>query len=115
MEKLTVSGSFQKSLDSLKNIELTPKNKLFHFHQIVQCLLNPSFQKNSNYQNSISSAVSILFLFCEEEDSTIRINAEENINRIVRHCENTNNIVRGEHRNYIRNATILYDSLFSSN
>lgn len=30
----------------------------------------------------------------EDEDSTIRINAEESLNRVVKHCESTNNIIR---------------------
>ena len=35
-----------------------------------------------------------LFILGEEENSTIRINAEESLNRIVKHCESSNNIIR---------------------
>uniref|UniRef100_A0A6B2E671 Huntingtin n=1 Tax=Phlebotomus kandelakii TaxID=1109342 RepID=A0A6B2E671_9DIPT len=88
MEKLTIAGTFQKSVDFLKNTVGSQKDKLHHFRQLSECILSPHF--HVNHLLHTSTAISVLLLFCEDSDSTIRMNAEENLCKIIRHCENGN-------------------------
>lgn len=67
------------------------KEKILKFDQIQSLLL--SLQNHSNYKSFLSNAVQILLLFCEDNDSNCRISAEENLNRIIRHCEKNSQIV----------------------
>lgn len=67
------------------------KEKITKFDQIQSLLL--SLQNHSNYKNFLSSAVQILLLFCEDNDSNCRISAEESLNRIIRNCERNNQLV----------------------
>lgn len=52
-----------------------------------------ALQNHSNYKSFLSSAVQILLLFCEDNDSNCRISAEENLNRIIRNSERIHQIV----------------------
>lgn len=70
------------------------KEKLNYFSQITECIQSVPFRANPNYLNHLSTAISVLLLFCEEIDSVIRMNAEENLYKIIRFCENNNNIIR---------------------
>ncbi|CAO1418775.1 unnamed protein product [Diamesa serratosioi] len=89
MEKIT----FQKAIDTLKNTECSSAVKIAKFNVIQESLLSSSLQSNSNYKTFLSNAVTIFLLFCEENDSTIRISAEENLNKIIRNCENNSYLV----------------------
>ncbi|CAG9807296.1 unnamed protein product [Chironomus riparius] len=81
MDKLT----FQKAIDKLKNTECSSKEKIQKFDQIYQSL--SSLINNSNYCTYLKNAIQVLLLFCEDNDSNVRISAEENLNRIIRNCE----------------------------
>lgn len=63
------------------------KEKLAYFVQIADSIQSLSMQNHSNYLNNISTAITILLMFCEEIDSVTRMNAEENLNKIIRYCE----------------------------
>lgn len=52
-----------------------------------------ALQNHSNYKHFLSSAVQILLLFCEDNDSNCRISAEENLNKIIRNAEKSQQIV----------------------
>lgn len=67
------------------------KEKIAKFDQIQNSLA--ALQSHSNYKTFLSSAVQILLLFCEDNDSNCRISAEENLNRIIRNAEKQNQIV----------------------
>ena len=101
MDKLT----FQKAIDKLKNTEcryveevqkltrfsrflmtfFSEKEKIKNFDVIFQSL--SALINNSNYCTYLKNAIQVLLLFCEDNDSNVRINAEENLNRIIRNCE----------------------------
>lgn len=67
------------------------KEKIAKFDQIFSSL--SALQNHSNYKSFLSSAVQILLLFCEDNDSNCRISAEENLNRIIRNAERSNQII----------------------
>lgn len=67
------------------------KEKIAKFEQIQSSLA--SLQSHTNYKNFLSSAVQILLLFCEENEASSRISAEENLNKIIRSCERNHQIV----------------------
>jgi huntingtin len=67
------------------------KEKISRFDQI--CISLSALQHHSNYKNFLSSAVQILLLFCEDNDSNCRISAEENLNKIIRSAEKNKQIV----------------------
>lgn len=67
------------------------KEKIAKFEQIQQSL--SALQNHSNYKNFLSNAVQILLLFCEDNDSNCRISAEENLNKIIRNAEKSQQIV----------------------
>ncbi|GAB0090643.1 huntingtin [Sergentomyia squamirostris] len=80
--------TFQKSVSALKNTVCSQKDKLHYFRQIAECIESPHF--DANHFLHTSSAISLLLLFCEDSDPIVRMNAEENLCRIIRHCENGN-------------------------
>ncbi|XP_055525151.1 huntingtin [Wyeomyia smithii] len=95
MEKLSVFGRLQKSIDTLKSTECSQQEKLAHFGQITDSLLSAKTgPANVSFQNHLSAALGTLLMFCEETDSCVRMSAEENLNRIVRFCERNGAIVR---------------------
>lgn len=67
------------------------KEKIAKFDQIQSSL--SALQNNSNFKTYLSNAVQILLLFCEDNDSNCRISAEENLSRIIRNSERSNQIV----------------------
>ncbi|XP_062702131.1 huntingtin [Aedes albopictus] len=95
MEKLSMFGSLQKSIDILKSTECSQKEKITHFGQISEAIVScKSGSMNTTFQNHLSAAIGTLLMFCEETDSSVRMSAEENLNRIIRFCESNGNIVR---------------------
>uniref|UniRef100_A0A182YG60 Uncharacterized protein n=1 Tax=Anopheles stephensi TaxID=30069 RepID=A0A182YG60_ANOST len=98
MDKLNPFGTLQRSIEALKTVDCNTKEKLAHFGQISETIINirsgSSAANSPNYYAHISSAVAVLIMFCEENDSSVRMGAEENLSRVVRHCESTGNIVR---------------------
>lgn len=48
---------------------------------------------HSNFKALLANGVQILLLFCEDNDSNIRISAEENLNRIIRMVEKQHQIL----------------------
>lgn len=55
--------------------------------------MSPSLRAHANYLQQLSDAVTILLMFCEEMDSVVRMNAEEQLYKIIRFSEHSN-IVR---------------------
>lgn len=56
--------------------------------------IHPKLALTLNWHTHLKLALKILkfqvlLMFCEEIDSTVHLNAEENLNRIIRHCEKT--------------------------
>ncbi|XP_053669287.1 huntingtin [Anopheles marshallii] len=98
MDKLNPFGALQRSIEALKTIDCSAKEKLILFGQISETIINvrpgTSAANSPHYYGHISSAVTVLIMFCEESDSSVRMGAEENLSRIVRHCESTGNIIR---------------------
>uniref|UniRef100_A0A182W2X9 Huntingtin n=1 Tax=Anopheles minimus TaxID=112268 RepID=A0A182W2X9_9DIPT len=98
MDKFNPFGALQRSIEALKTVDCAAKEKLVHFGQISETIINvrpgTSVANSPNYYGHISNAVAVLIMFCEESDSSVRMGAEENLTRIVRHCESTGNIVR---------------------
>uniref|UniRef100_A0A182RZC5 Huntingtin n=1 Tax=Anopheles funestus TaxID=62324 RepID=A0A182RZC5_ANOFN len=98
MDKLNPFGALQRSIEALKTVDCSAKEKLVHFGHISETIINvrpgSSAANSPNYYGHISSAVTVLIMFCEESDSSVRMGAEENLSRIVRHCEATGNIIR---------------------
>lgn len=71
------------------------KEKITHFGQISEAIVScKSGSMNTTFQNHLSAAIGTLLMFCEETDSSVRMSAEENLNRIIRFCESNGNIVR---------------------
>ncbi|XP_058457032.1 huntingtin [Malaya genurostris] len=95
MEKLSVFSSLQKSIDTLKSTECSQKEKIVHFGHISESLLAiKAGPLNANFTKHLSTAIATLLMFCEEIDSSVRMSAEENLNRIVRYCEGNGALVR---------------------
>ncbi|XP_055624615.1 huntingtin [Toxorhynchites rutilus septentrionalis] len=95
MEKLSLFSSLQKSIDSLKATECSQKEKIAHFEQITETIVAVrSGSSSALFQNHLSAAIGTLLMFCEESDSSVRMSAEESLNRIVRFCEGHGCIVR---------------------
>lgn len=65
------------------------KEKLAHFANISDFITSPSIQNHPNQIKFISHSLTVLLMFCEEMDSTVHLNAEENLNKIIRFCEKT--------------------------
>lgn len=74
-------------------MDYSQKEKLTLFGQIADCIVSTHMRANTNYLQHLSTAVTILLMFCEELDSVVRMNAEEQLNRIIRFSEHTH-IVR---------------------
>ncbi|KAG5669568.1 hypothetical protein PVAND_017455 [Polypedilum vanderplanki] len=87
MDKL----AFQKAIDTLKSTDCNSKEKIQKFDQIYSTL--SLLTNHSNYKNYLQKAVQILILFCEDNDSNVRISAEENLNRIIRNCERQHQLI----------------------
>lgn len=87
MDKLTL----QKAIDTLKNTDCSAKEKLLRLDQVFQSI--SQLANNSNYKNLLQSAVQVLILFLEDGDPNVRINAEENLNRVIRNCERQQQII----------------------
>uniref|UniRef100_A0A182JQB4 Huntingtin n=1 Tax=Anopheles christyi TaxID=43041 RepID=A0A182JQB4_9DIPT len=98
MDKLNPFGALQRSIESLKTVECSGKEKVVHFGLISETIANvrpgTPAANSPSYHGHISNAVAVLIMFCEESDSSVRMAAEENLSRIVRHCEVAGNIVR---------------------
>nr|XP_040221323.2 huntingtin [Anopheles coluzzii] len=99
MDKLNPFGALQRSIESLKLADSSSgKEKVAHFGVISETIVNvrpgTSAANSPTYQGHISNAVAVLLKFCEESDSGVRMAAEENLSRIVRHCEVAGSIVR---------------------
>lgn len=77
-------------LNVIKYFFSSSKDKIPQFNQIVDCLQSSSMRSNTNYQNHLSTAVGVLLLFCEDMESVTRMNAEENLNKLIRFSESTN-------------------------
>ncbi|XP_055389254.1 protein PFC0760c isoform X2 [Condylostylus longicornis] len=93
MEKLTIVGNFTKTLELLRNTECTSKEKINYFHQISDFIISPAMTSQPNYAKYCSNAIGILLLFCEDLDTPVRMNAEENLNKVIRSME-TNRVSR---------------------
>uniref|UniRef100_A0A182QCB2 Huntingtin n=1 Tax=Anopheles farauti TaxID=69004 RepID=A0A182QCB2_9DIPT len=98
MDKLNPFGALQRSIEALKTTECSAKEKVVHFGQISETIISArpgtSVASSENYYGHLSNAIAVHILFCEESDSSVRMAAEENLSRIVRHCESTGNIIR---------------------
>lgn len=51
--------------------------------------MSPGLSGHINYATHINTATTVLLLFCEDLDPVVRMNAEENLNRIFRALEKT--------------------------
>lgn len=79
--------------------DFSQKEKLAHFVQIADAIQSLAMQSHANYLKNVSTAITILLMFCEEMDSVTRMAAEENLNKIVRYCEKSH-IVRVQYDLY---------------
>ncbi|XP_053685344.1 huntingtin isoform X2 [Sabethes cyaneus] len=71
------------------------QEKIAHFCQIADLLLSVKTEPTSNtFQKHLSAALGMLLRFCEDNDSRVRMSAEENLNRVVRFCERNGAIPR---------------------
>ncbi|XP_052866006.1 huntingtin [Anopheles cruzii] len=98
MDKLNPFGALQRSIEALKTTECSAKEKVAHFGTVAESIIsvrpgNPAATSTS-YFGHLCSAITVLLMFCEEADSSVRMAAEENLSRIVRHSETNGNIVR---------------------
>uniref|UniRef100_A0A2M4A9U2 Huntingtin n=1 Tax=Anopheles triannulatus TaxID=58253 RepID=A0A2M4A9U2_9DIPT len=98
MEKLNPFGSLQRAIEILKTTECGAKEKVTQFGQISESIIavrqGTALATSPVYYGHLTGALGLLLLFCEEHDSGVRMAAEENLSRIVRHCETNGNIVR---------------------
>ncbi|XP_050082071.1 huntingtin [Anopheles aquasalis] len=98
MEKLNPFGSLQRSIEILKTTECSAKEKVVQFGQISESIIavhqGAALATSPVYYGHLTGALGMFLLFCEEPDSSVRMAAEENLSRIVRHCETNGNIVR---------------------
>ncbi|XP_053680458.1 huntingtin [Anopheles nili] len=98
MDKLNPFGPLQRSIEALKTSECNEKEKLAHFGQISETIISVKpgtpVSNSPSYHGHLTNSIAVLILFCEEMDSSVRMAAEENLSRIVRHCESSGNIIR---------------------
>ncbi|XP_049538102.1 huntingtin [Anopheles darlingi] len=98
MEKLNPFGSLQRAIEILKTTECSSKEKVQQFGQISENIIavrqGVALATSPVYYGHLTGALGLLLLFCEDHDSSVRMAAEENLSRIVRHCETNGNIVR---------------------
>ncbi|XP_075150769.1 huntingtin isoform X2 [Haematobia irritans] len=87
MDKTNIVNTFTEVVDQLRNTECSQKEKISCFQRIAECIISPAMHGHINYSTFCSKAVNILLLFCEDLDSTCRIHAEENLNKIFRVLE----------------------------
>ncbi|XP_013101721.2 uncharacterized protein LOC106083330 [Stomoxys calcitrans] len=87
MDKTNIVNTFTEVVDQLRNTECSQKEKIACFQRIAECIMSPAMHGHINYSTFCSKAVNILLLFCEDLDSTCRVHAEENLNKIFRLLE----------------------------
>jgi predicted ABC-type exoprotein transport system permease subunit len=69
------------------------KETAFHFSQISKLLKSQALRSNTGYYNHLSTGISVLLMFCEDQNSAVRNDAQEHLFRIVRFCESNGSIV----------------------
>uniref|UniRef100_A0AAG5CW14 Huntingtin n=1 Tax=Anopheles atroparvus TaxID=41427 RepID=A0AAG5CW14_ANOAO len=98
MDKLNPFGPLQRAVEALKTTECSAKEKVAHFGQISETIIGvrpgTSASNSASYYGHLSSAIAVFILFCEESDAGVRMASEENLARVVRHCESNGNIIR---------------------
>ncbi|XP_067624466.1 uncharacterized protein htt [Eurosta solidaginis] len=88
MDKSMVN-QFTSIVEQLRNTECNQKEKIACFQHIAECIMSPALAGHINYATHINMATTVLLLFCEDLDPVVRMNAEENLNRIFRALEKT--------------------------
>ncbi|XP_054734101.1 uncharacterized protein LOC129241666 [Anastrepha obliqua] len=86
MDKSMVN-QFTSYVEQLRNTECSQKEKIACFQHIAECIMSPGLAGHINYATHINMATTVLLLFCEDLDPVVRMNAEENLNRIFRALE----------------------------
>ncbi|KFB36381.1 AGAP003681-PA-like protein [Anopheles sinensis] len=96
--QISATGDLRRAVEALKTTECSAKEKVTHFGQISETIISirpgTSTANSASYYGHLSSAIAVFILFCEESESGVRMAAEENLARVVRHCESTGNIIR---------------------
>ncbi|CAD6992539.1 unnamed protein product, partial [Ceratitis capitata] len=85
----SVVNQFTSYVEQLRNTECSQKEKITCFQHIAECIMSPMLASHINYATHINMATTVLLLFCEDLDPVVRMNAEENLNRIFRALEKT--------------------------
>ncbi|XP_036323038.1 uncharacterized protein LOC118736962 isoform X2 [Rhagoletis pomonella] len=88
MDKSLVN-QFTSYVEQLRTTECSQKGKIAYFQHIAECIMSPALAGHINYATHINTATTVLLLFCEDLDPVVRMNAEENLNRIFRALEKT--------------------------
>ncbi|KAL5284302.1 HTT family protein [Megaselia abdita] len=84
---LSAHTTFVKAVDQLRNTECSDKQKINLFKEIQESITSPALGSYVNFSRHCGSAVSVLLLFSEDLDHNVRIKAEENLYKIIRHLE----------------------------
>jgi huntingtin len=84
---LTPKLAFDENSATSFLVFLSAKETAFHFGQISKLLKSPALRSNSGYYSHLSAGISILLMFCEDQNSAVRNDAQEHLFRIVRFCE----------------------------
>ncbi|XP_039956819.1 uncharacterized protein LOC120772331 isoform X2 [Bactrocera tryoni] len=85
----SILNQFTSYVEQLRNTECSQKEKITYFQHISECIMSPGLAGHINYATHINTATTVLLLFCEDLDPVVRMNAEENLNRIFRALEKT--------------------------
>ncbi|XP_069961794.1 uncharacterized protein htt isoform X2 [Bactrocera oleae] len=85
----SILNQFTSFVEQLRNTECSQKEKITYFQHIAECIMSPGLAGHINYATHINTATTVLLLFCEDLDPVVRMNAEENLNRIFRALEKT--------------------------
>ncbi|XP_049306307.1 uncharacterized protein LOC105226425 isoform X2 [Bactrocera dorsalis] len=85
----SILNQFTSYVEQLRNTECSQKEKITYFQHIAECIMSAGLAGHINYATHINTATTVLLLFCEDLDPVVRMNAEENLNRIFRALEKT--------------------------
>ncbi|XP_054081814.1 uncharacterized protein LOC105217216 isoform X1 [Zeugodacus cucurbitae] len=85
----SILNQFTSYVEQLRNTECSQKEKITYFQHIAECIMSSALAGHINYATHINTATTVLLLFCEDLDPVVRMNAEENLNRIFRALEKT--------------------------
>ena len=78
------NSPFHRSSSRNGSVVLTTRDKVYHCNAIADLICNPSLATGQDFNRLLGLAVEILLFYCDDEESDVRIKANESLNRLIK-------------------------------